>query len=286
MSEPEIEANVPLPEGVTIAAPPRLRSKKDEAVSDIGTKEISTVTVGTQTGWQVRKSLVPELYRFVRGLAPDHPYDQLTAAAISAGWVWKLTEDACYHVAPGKVLVRFLVEIGKATGDLELEHFDTITMMVPDEAPSPSLFARANAATTLIYMVFGRLPPLPQQAPAPQPVAEPEYAPRPAPVREAEPEWQQKAPAPVNIKVTRSRDGILELEDPYLVDGRPEEIMPALLDRLQEALDDINDPGLLNILWAKNRQAVEFIKDFGQENGRAAELSQLFRTRANQLNRS
>ena len=169
--------------------------------------------------------------------------------------------------------------IGKATVDMELEHFDTISMSVPAEAPSPSLIARLNAAVTLMYMVFGRLPPQPVPQPAPQPVA-----PEPAPVEDV-PDWRKPAPVPVEIKATRTRDGIVVFDDPYTVDGSPDDIVPQLLSLFEEALEEINDAGLVNVLWAKNAQAVEFVKDFGGDQGRN-KLAGLFRSRANFLTKN
>jgi hypothetical protein len=207
------------------------------------------------------------------------PYADLAGAAQSAGWIWRMTEDGCHVAAPGLAMVRFRVEIGKATADMGLEYFDTITMMVPAEAPSPSLIARLNAAVTLTYMVFGRLPPQPVQQPAPQPVA-----PEPAPVEDV-PDWRKPAPVPVEIKATRTRDGIVVFDDPYTVDGSPDDIVPQLLSLFEEALEEINDAGLVNVLWAKNSQAVEFVKDFGGDQGRN-KLAGLFRSRANFLTKN
>jgi hypothetical protein len=230
-----------------------------------------------------QKSLIPELYRFARSLPPDHPYDQLSAAAISAGWIWKLTEITSHVAAPGFVMVHFDVKIGKATSDLELEYFDTITMMVPQEAPSPSLFARANAATTLIYMVFGRLPPMPQQAPAPQPVAEP----APAPVQQPEPQvpWQEEEDSPKelpNVVLRRTADGLPIIADLYSEAARPDDLITAAMNALADGLEGAGTQAALTALWNKNANAVEFIKDFGSD-GDKTRLATMFKNRAKEL---
>ena len=238
--------------------------------------------VPTAFGAPMRKSMIPELYRFVRSLPADMPYADLAGAAQSAGWVWRMTEDGCHVAAPGLAMVRFRVEIGKATADMGLEYFDTITMMVPAEAPSPSLIARLNATVALTYMVFGRLPPqqMPQPAPQPAPVA-PE--PEPEPVEDEVP-WSKPRPKAVEVILSsrRTPDGLPVFSNLYDMDAHPSAIVAAALGGLQEALDDIDEQAKLTALWNKNGEAVEFIKDFGSVNDKAA-LKAMFKNRADNL---
>ena len=243
--------------------------------------------VPTAPGVPVRKSMIPELYHFVRSLPADMPYADLAGAAQSAGWIWRLVERDNYAASPNLYLVRFEVLIGKATADMELEHFDTISMSVPAEAPSPSLIARLNAAVTLMYMVFGRLPPqqMPQQMPQP--------APQPAPV-EPEPEpqfvedeivpWSKPKPKAVEVVLSsrRTPDGLPVFSNLYDMDADASAIVAAALGGLQEALDDIDEQAKLTALWNKNGEAVEFIKDFGSVNDKAA-LKAMFKNRADNL---
>lgn len=259
------------------------RKPAAEPVSDIGTEEINTVTL------PVRKSMVPELYRFVRSLAPDHPYHELAAAAQSAGWVWKMTETSSFSPNPGFVMVRFDVEIGKATNDLELEFFDTITMMVPQEVPSPSLFARINAAATLIYMVFGRLPPMPQQTPVPQPQPQPVAEPQPAPEPvEEEVPWQPARPMPPkpftaeDMVKRHTPDGLPVMADPYTIEYRPEEIIPVILQVFEDAADKAESKAALTALWNKNQGSVDFVTDFASQAQKET-LRTLFKSRAMRL---
>lgn len=228
----------------------------------------------------MRKSVIPELYRFVRSLPADMPYHELAGAAQSAGWVWRMTESSSYVAAPGLVSIRFEVEIGKATNDLELEYFDAITMMVPQEAPSPSLIARLNAQVALTYMVFGRLPPQQVAAPQPVPVA-PE--PEPAPVEDEVP-WQKPKPKAVEVILSsrRTPDGLPVFSNLYDMDADASAIVAAALGGLQEALDDIDEQAKLTALWNKNGEAIEFIKDFGSVGDKAA-LKAMFKNRADNL---
>lgn len=281
MSEPIIEENVPVPETA-----PRRRGRPPQEVSEPAAPETSVEDNAAPPALitnkvPLRKSLIPELYRFVRNIPADAPYDQLGAMAQSAGWIWRMVERDSYSSSPGLYCVRFDVMIGKSTSDLELEFFDTISMSVPVEAPSPSLIARLNAQVALIYMVFNRLPPQAQPAPAPAP--QPQQEARPAP--EPEPEWMRPSKKTVELSSVRTRDGVTLIEDPYNVDAGADEIVAALFDKLEGALEDINDAGLVNVLWSKNAQAVEFIKDFGGDAGRKR-LGDIFRARATFLNRN
>ena len=249
--------------------------------------------VPTAFGAPARKSLIPELYRFVRSLPADMPYADLAGAAQSAGWVWRMTEDGCHVAAPGLAMVRFRVEIGKATADMGLEYFDTITMMVPAEAPSPSLIARLNATVALTYMVFGRLPPQAQPMPQPERVAVSVIdetppvtrAPAPAVADEDDIPWTQPVEKPpLNIVESRTPDGLPVLFDLYEVKGSADDIVEAALDTLEQALDKAQNQVALTALWNKNGAAIEFLKDFGSPDDKER-LAQMFKDRSKQLSR-
>jgi len=276
MSEPILEENVPVPDA------PRRRGRPPLNAPETSEDNIKTFTPEPGTRLIV-KSLIPELYRTIRSIPADTPYDQLGSAMQSAGWIWRLVERDTSSTPFGVYLVKFDVYIGKATADLNLELFDTISMSVPAEAPSPSLIARLNAQVALTYMIFNRLPPQAAPAPAPAPQPQPQQEARPAP--EPEPEWMKPGKKAVELSATRTRDGVILIEDPYNVDAGADEIVDALFDKLERALEDINDAGLVNVLWSKNAQSVEFIKDFGGDAGRKR-LGDIFRARSTFLNRS
>lgn len=231
----------------------------------------------------LRKSLIPELYRFVRNIQADAPYDQLGAMAQSAGWIWRMVERDTYSSSPGLYCVRFDVLIGKSTSDLELEFFDTISMSVPVEAPSPSLIARLNAQVALTYMVFGRLPPAPVSAPAPQPAPAPvAVEPEPEPIEEEDAPWQRPrrpaAPA-VRLSIRNTPDGLPVASGLYDIEGQPSDIVSAALTMFRDGADTAENQTMLNALWSKNSEAVEFIKDFGSSEDKQA-LKDIFRARA------
>lgn len=276
MTDPIIASDVPLPADTAKSAKAKPVAKE---TSDYVKETVVVNTPPKEIFPTWRKSNIPELYRFVRGLSAETPYHELADAAISAGWIWRMVEESCEVVPGGFAKVTFNVYIGKATNDFDLELFDAITMMVPQEAPSPSLIARLNAQVALTYMVFGRLPPQPVAPPQPVPVA-PE--PAPEPVNEM-PAWSKPEQGVVSLRATTTPDGIPMLENLYEKSGSPEAIVAAALDRFQSALEDIDDSTLLNVLWVKNEGAVEFIKDFGSASDKV-ELSNMFRQRAEQLN--
>ena len=249
--------------------------------------------VPTALGVPVRKSMIRELYHFVRSLPADMPYADLAGAVQSAGWIWRLVERDTYASSPNLYLVRFDVLIGKATVDMELEHFDTISMSVPAEAPSPSLIARLNAAVTLMYMVFGRLPPQAQPMPQPERGAVPVIdetppvtrAPAPAVADEDDIPWTQPVEKPpLNIVESRTPDGLPVLFDLYEVKGSADDIVEAALDTLEQALDKAQNQVALTALWNKNGAAIEFLKDFGSPDDKER-LAQMFKDRAKQLSR-
>lgn len=250
---------------------------------DVSIEDTATTIVPEPGTRIISKSLIPELYRFVRNIQADAPYDQLGAMAQSAGWIWRLVEHDTRSPTPGLYLVQFDVMIGKATSDLSLEYFDTISMSVPAEAPSPSLIARLNAQVALTYMIFGRLPPAPVAAPAPQPAPAPvAVEPEPQPVEEEDAPWQRPrrpaAPA-VRLSIRNTPDGLPVASGLYDIEGQPSDIVSAALAMFRDGVETAENQTQLNALWSKNSEAVEFIKDFGSAEDKQA-LKEIFRARA------
>lgn len=250
-----------------------------EEINDMALPESYTPLISP-----VRKSMIPELYRFVRGLSPDHPYHELASAAQSAGWIWRMTETECNHGPNGLVMVRFRVEIGKATSDMSLEYFDTITMMVPQEAPSPSLIARLNAQVALTYMVFGRLPPA--AAPVPQPVPAPVE--QPEPVEEDVP-WQKPSrreepkQEPLKLLERYTPDGLPVIADPYEIGRNPDELVDAIMEIFEDHIDRPQNRAAVTAMYNKNQSAAQFVADFGSLD-QQKRLKNMFRDKAASFN--
>jgi hypothetical protein len=197
--------------------------------------------------------------------------------------MWKMTEFDCHVAAPGFVMVRFSVEVGHKDRD-GFEDVDTISMMVPQEAPSPSLFARLNAQVALTYMIFGRLPPQPQ---APAAVAEREWTEEvedQAPAPEPEIPWRAnegkpRAEIPKLIQ-RRTPDGLPVMIDPYPLDGIPAtELATAIMVVFDDNIDAPGDRAGVTAMWTKNQSAASFVMDFGTAEEKKR-LSTMFREKA------
>lgn len=239
-------------------------------------------------------------YEFVRHIQPDAPYELLNQLPFHKGFVYKVEEDHT-DVLDQTIVVHFRIMIGRTMDNLR--YLDQFTIQVPRNTVAPSVAARSIMGPSVIYTIFGRLPPEAPPAPAPAParaaapapapvtaapapeVAAPKPAPRPEPVEDDMPEWQETARPPVRIRATRTPDGVPMFEDPYEKDGRPEDLAAALLERFEDCMDEIDSATKLKVLWRENAQAVEFIKDFGGENGRER-LASIFRNKSETLNRN
>ncbi len=228
--------------------------------------------------------LLHELHEFVRGVPVDTAYHELASVAWAAGWMWKMTEFDCHVAAPGFVMVRFSVEVGHKDRD-SFEVVDTISMMVPQEAPSPSLFARLNAQVALTYMIFGRLPPQPQ---APAAVTEREWTEEveedQAPAPEPEIPWRANEPKPraeiPKLIQRRTPDGLPVMIDPYPLDGIPAtELATAIMVVFDDNIDAPGDRAGVTAMWTKNQSAASFVMDFGTAEEKKR-LSTMFREKA------
>jgi hypothetical protein len=228
--------------------------------------------------------LLHELHEFVRGVPVDTAYHELASVAWAAGWMWMMTEFDCRIVSPGFVMVRFSVEVGHRDRS-DFEVVDTISMMVPQEAPSPSLFARLNAQVALTYMIFGRLPPQPQ---APAAVAEREWTEEveedQAPAPEPEIPWRANEPKPraeiPKLIQRRTPDGLPVMIDPYPLDGIPAtELATAIMVVFDDNIDAPGDRAGVTAMWTKNQSAASFVMDFGTAEEKKR-LSTMFREKA------
>ena len=252
----------------------------DPVETDVG---VATETTAGTTAVGL-PPLLHELHEFVRGVPTDTAYHELATVAWAAGWIWKMTEFDCRVAAPGFVMVRFSVEVGHKDRD-GFEDVDTISMMVPQEAPSPSLFARLNAQVALTYMIFGRLPPQPQ---APAAVAEREWTEEveedPAPASEPEIPWRANEPKPraeiPKLIQRRTPDGLPVMIDPYPLDGIPAtELATAIMAVFDDNIDAPGDRAGVTAMWTKNQSAASFVMDFGTAEEKKR-LSTMFREKA------
>jgi hypothetical protein len=255
----------------------------DPVETDVGVATETTAGT-TEVGLP---QLLHELHEFVRGVPVDTAYHELASVAWAAGWMWKMTEFDCHVAAPGFVMVRFSVEVGHKDRPY-FEDLDTISMMVPQEAPSPSLFARLNAQVALTYMIFGRLPPQPQApAAAESAVEEDRYGEthiEDAPAPEPEIPWRANEPKPraeiPKLIQRRTPDGLPVMIDPYPLDGIPAtELATAIMVVFDDNIDAPGDRAGVTAMWTKNQSAASFVMDFGTAEEKKR-LSTMFREKA------
>lgn len=261
------------------------RKPASEPVSDIGTEEINTVTVATPQ--EQPDPLLQQWFEFVRNLPPDAPYDLLNQLPFHQGFVYRV-EEMYTSVYDQSITVTFALMIGRNMDSLR--KIDSFTIQVPRNTVAPSLAARSIMMPTVVYLMFGRLPPEqpPVPAPAPKPAAQP--APAPAPVAAPEPveeeaPWQPVRPSAVkpftveDMVKRHTPDGLPVMADPYTIERSPEEIVAAILDVFEDAADKADSKAGLTALWNKNQGAVDFVTDFATP-AQKEELKTLFKSRA------
>lgn len=107
-------------------------------------------------------SLLTELYEFATNHAQT-PYGELGTAFIDAGWIWRVRETGVTPMADATAIMHFDLLVGHDAASLE--HFDSFSMRMPAGPGPVSFAARVGAAQTIIFLVTGRTPPMPN-APA------------------------------------------------------------------------------------------------------------------------
>ena len=126
-------------------------------------------------------SLLQEWHSFARGVPGDTPYDDLAQLPFNNGFVYRVQEQFA-NVHDLSITVQFALHIGRDMG--VMTYADSFTVQVPRNTVAPSLAARSIAMPTVVYLLFGRMPPEalapPQQvAPEPEPEIVQEAAPEP-----------------------------------------------------------------------------------------------------------
>lgn len=148
------------------------------------------------------KSLLAQLRDWLATVADDHPYNDLPRLAREAGWDWLLRQT---DVQSGEkvITVTFDVLIGRTGMDAEMfERVDKATFALPAVPGPVSVAARAQINETIIYMIFGRLPPRRQET------------------------VQPSAMAPERTVEMDDEDVSLDDDEPVQMNGRDDEIEP------------------------------------------------------------
>lgn len=118
-----------------------------------------------------RRSLLAQLREWLATVPDDHPYNDLARLAREAGWDWLLRQSGV-SAGDNTIVVSFAVMIGRVGADaVDFDYVDEATFALPAVPGPVSVAARAQINPTIIYMLFGRLPPTAAAA-RPTPVAE------------------------------------------------------------------------------------------------------------------
>lgn len=111
------------------------------------------------------RSLLAQLRDWLATVPDDHPYNDLPRLAREAGWDW-LLRQAGVQSGEKVITVTFDVLIGRIGMDAtEFAWVDQATFALPAVPGPVSVAARAQINETIIYMIFGRLPPQRRQEP-------------------------------------------------------------------------------------------------------------------------
>lgn len=228
-----------------------------------------------------KKSLLAQLREWLDTVPPDAPYAQLGAMARDAGWDWLLRQEDV-QAGPNTIVVSFAVLIGRVGMDAaEFQYVDRATFALPAVPGPVSVAARAQITPTIVYMLFGRLPPsAPARAPEPvvvemddddvdlplDPPADDDIAPM---VTGADvPAWEPGAGLPA---VVASRvDGIPVFADLDEVQAASQDIIVAVTNEVNSALVKMTSSDQVLSMWNQNKAAFDWLTDMATPEQRSA----------------
>lgn len=222
-----------------------------------------------------------DLMKWLKTVPTNHPYNELGALAQEAGWQWTVREVAAAP-AGNSILVSFEVLIGR--NGLPMLPLDRASIALPAAAGPVSVAARAQIEPTLIYMLFGRLPPAAAQQPAsPATAAAPEE--REVDLGDSDidlGDTEQPAPEPWTREMANGRAGglpdlidhvegsipvFVDLDDVQAPSG---DVIVALTNVVVETLNGLTTVNDVGAFWSKNEAAFDWLRDMGTEEQRAA----------------
>lgn len=210
-------------------------------------------------------SWLEELHEFSK-LAAGVPYNALTKHYLDAGWLWALRETDVISCHDGTVCVSFDLVVGRSV--TTLERLDSITMrMAPGPGPL-STAARIMAGPSVLFLLSGRLPPQPQaQQPAPMTNGADrvvEMPDRDVALDDDGGEYVDDD-KPLDIIAKREPDGLPIFVDLYSLGDGTGKILDALLSSIEDFAGKAESPEQLDALYTRNADAMQFLKDFGDE---------------------
>lgn len=236
----------------------------------------------------------------------DIEYGALGKHAADNGWTWQLRQTGIAPAANG-FAVSFDLLVGHKDDGGRMDALDSLTIVSPPHG-SPSIIARLAATPTILFVVFGRVPPVmasqiaqlehsagsfPTAVPATQPTR-PNGADRPAPAQQVErhevfmeDETGNDVVLSVPVKVVKRRtpSGAPVFID--LFEDIPETIpsdvvVRSVLDEMQQFLLSAPTVESVTEAYTENPVLKEFLDEFGTETDRKR-LSRMLTTRKEEL---
>lgn len=213
-------------------------------------------------------SFAAELYEFAMNSA-QVPYEQL-AQHFQEAWKWRLVETDMIPMPDGTVLARYDLMIGREID--RLERLDTVTFRLNNKPGPVSIGARIALAESLIFLVFGRLPPSP--APAAQPNGEMKVdmsgGDVELPAEDDGGEYVDDTPAEaLQLIARREPDGLPIFVDLYAMPNPTGEIIDALMVEVEGFLRTAETVEQIMAVANKNPDLIAFVKDLGEDSDRA-----------------
>lgn len=237
--------------------------------------------------WVASKSLLQQLRDWVATVPADTPYHELIPLAREAGWDWHIRQGSTPHMSEKAIILSFDVLIGRQGDDIgTFQWADVVSFALPAVPGPVSVAARMQLAPSLIYLLFGRLPPQQtNQQPAPEThemhdsdidlsngagnAADDDIEP---PVTGADiPDWVPGASAGGLPDIVAAEDGGIPIfKDLDDVEAPSQDIIVAVTNVVNSALVKMTTTDQVLAMWNRNQPAFDWLTDMATPEQRAA----------------
>lgn len=210
-------------------------------------------------------ALLADLRTFASNIPASTPYEDLAGLLRDAYDIYP-RQSGVIGMADASALVTFDIFAGPRGGPQEL--LDQVTMRVPAQAGPVSALARAQLQQSLVLMVFGRLPPVPEAVAQhvhdvkmnghddepfelpedDEPIDEQEYVPAP--------------PAILDIIERYEPDGVPIFKDLYDFSEPSPLVCQAIMVELENFMETAASAEQVSAVMAKNEVLRTYMKDF------------------------
>lgn len=241
------------------------------------------------------RPLLARLRDWLATVPDDHPYNDLVRLAREAGWDWLLRQSG---VQPNEanVTVTFDMLIGRV-GEDRFDYVDQASIMLPATPGPISVGARVQINPTILFMLFGRLPPAARPvAPAQDPVTvdmddddvelpggEPESSDDdidPMVAGADVPPWTPGTGLP-DVVVSRE-GGIPVFADLDDIKAPAVDIIVAVTNEVNAALVKMTSVDQVMDMWDRNAPVFGWLQDFATPEQRSA-IAGAFKRRRGQI---